>query len=153
MRGIYYLKFIIIGFFVFQSLFSVFYESISGEQNIFPIYTWKIFHPRPDKYLTDYVMSIHKIDAEKFDPPVTDLNFIAENFPHIRTYTLTRKMGSLNKENPLRERTVKNINSMLLKEKSHVRWGVVERKFNPIELFWEGKVIYRKEIKIFDAKK
>ena len=153
MRSIYYLKLIIIGFFILQSLFSVFYESISGDQNIFPLYTWKIFHPRPDKYLTDRIISIHQIDDEIFNPPVIDLKFVAKKFPHIRTYTLTRKMSSLDKDNPMREETIKNIDSMLLRKNFYVRWGIVERKYNPIKLFWEGKVIYQKELGIFDAKK
>ncbi len=153
MKSIYHLKFIIVCFFILQSLFSVFYESISGQQNIFPIYTWRIFHPRPDKYLTDYIISIHEIDDEVFDPPVIDLNFVRRKFPHIMTYTLTRKIGSLDENNPLRKKIIENINSMLLKEKSYVRWGVVERRYNPIELFWEGKVIHQKAIEIFDAKR
>ncbi len=98
-------------------------------------------------------MSIHRIDGEFFDPSVIDLNFIAKRFPHIRTYTLSRKMRSLEKNNPLRKKTIDNINAMLLRKNSHVRWGVVKRKYNPIELFWHGRVIYQNEIEIFHAKK
>lgn len=153
MKSIYQLKLVIVGFFVLQSFFSIFYKSLSSNNNAFPLYTWRVFHPRPDKYLIDHVMSIHRIDNETFNPPIINLIFIKERFPHMRIYALTTKIISLNRGNPLRKKTIKNINTMLLKKNYHIRWGVVERKYNPIELFWRGKVIYQKGIETFDAKK
>lgn len=153
MKSIRLLKSIMIVFFLIQSLFSLFYESFFKEQNIFPFYTWKIFVNRPSKYLVRDTLSIHKIDDKIFNPPVTGLNFIGVYFPHIEIYNLYGKIHHLRGNNSMKRKTVENINALFLKEKFHVRWALVERKFNPIELFLKNKAIYQKEIEIFDAKK
>ena len=104
-------------FFFCQTFFSICGDAIWHTQNFYPFYTWKIFHTRPDKYLTSYWIGIHGIDGKIYDPPIIDLNFVEKEFPSLRKYTLARKLNDYGTDHN-KDSVLQNLNEMFLQDHS-----------------------------------
>lgn len=143
MKKVNHLKILILLFFSSQLLFSIFFEYFTYSNNLYPLYTWKIFHTQPDKILKNAEIYIHQIDDVVFNPPQKGAPFVEQSFPQIRLYTFVRKLQDYTEHIEKREKVIMELNRLFTKDHPHslVVWEISEQKFNPIDFFWKKKLI------------
>ena len=132
----------------------MFAEDLFQIQNIFPIYTWKIFHTRPDKIWTRHFLLVHQIDGKSFVPPA-DILELQEIFPSINMYTFSQKIRNLglNYWSNQREYYVQVINENFKSDHQHIEWELVEKKFNVILYHLHKETLYSKSLGLFQYEK
>jgi len=148
------LKIFLFCFFIFQTSFTLFYEEFFDSENLFPIFNWKIFHPRPDKIWTQYFVYINEVDGQTFDPS-KDILDLKHLFPNVNIYTLTEKIHNLGLSfnNPDRQEFLDAINENLVRNHQQVNWVLVEKKFNVIQYYLNKDIISSQSLQHFLAKK
>lgn len=133
-------------FVVLQLIFSMFFEWITGNINLYPAYTWRIFHTQPDKYLVNREIYIHQIDNKIFNPPQRGSIFIEKMFPRIRIYEFTKKVQDYAGDKEARKNVVLEFDRLFTLDHPHdvVVWEIREQLFNPIDFFWKNELIDEK---------
>lgn len=134
---------ILIAFFILQTTFSLFYEFFTGQQNIYPLYTWRIFHTQPDKILSNNEIYVHQIDNQIFDPPQKGVLFVETTFPQVKIYTFSKKLQDYTGSSDQRDKVIQEINRLFTKDHPHqkVVWEISTQTFNPIDFYWKNQLI------------
>jgi len=152
MRQIHRLKIGLCLFALVQLGWSMFGLQMTGTQNIFPLYTWQIFHTQPDRFLTRYFLFIHAVNGKPLTEP-TDVFEAQRLFPSINMYSLSQKIhrnGEL-LETAERERAIAHFNSLLLTDTGSVVWEVREIEFEVIAYFNSKEVRQVRSLGIYEA--
>lgn len=128
-------------FVVGQFLFSSLYQPLADSANFYPAYTWKIFHTQPDRFIHHNEIYFYKIDAQEFSPPLKGIPAVEEHFPHIVKYEFSRKVQLYTRGSESRASVIAHFNRLFTQKNQHVVWEISEKKFNPIEYYWQKKII------------
>ena len=133
-------------FVVIQLLFSMFFELITGNINLYPAYTWRIFHTQPDKYLVNHEIYIHQIDNTTYEPPQKGVLFVEKMFPKIKIYNFTKKVQDYAGDDETRRNVIHEFNRLFTLDHPHdvVIWEIREQVFNPIDFFWKNVLVDEK---------
>ncbi|MBY0384023.1 hypothetical protein K2X05_02600 [bacterium] len=131
---------------IIQILFSIFFEFLTDSINLYPLYTWRIFHTQPDKKITNYEIYIHQIDNVIFNPPKRGAAFVEEIFPKIKTYTFVKKLRDYDADVPRRSRLINELEHLFTEDQIHnlVIWEISKQQFNPIDFYWKHRLIDEK---------
>ncbi len=126
-----------------QLIFSLFFELATGSINLYPAYTWRIFHTQPDKYLVNHEIYIHQIDTTKFDPPKKGSVFVEKSFPRIKIYDFAKKLQDYAADDRSRTYVISEFDRLFTADHPHevVVWEISEQTFNPIDFFWKNELI------------
>jgi hypothetical protein len=121
-------------------------EDFTGKQNFFPVYSWKIFHPQPDRYLRRFFVYIHEMDGRKLDAP-TDYYDLKDQFPHTNQYTINEKINDLGYAGSEEEkaRLAGFIDDSLGRDHPIV-WELVEIKYEVISFYLNGTFVEKKTL-------
>lgn len=151
-------SYLIASIFVLQLFFSLFYESFTGKRNLYPFYTGKIFHPRPDKYMVRHRGYVFKIDDVELKQPLDLLNYKVWHsyFPNMDRYTMSRKLHRLgeyikHKNTCLAKKEKEEIDEILLQNHKFVEWELFRLTVDPIEFIQNEKIEKKKFIKRYES--
>ncbi len=114
-------------------------------QNIFPIYTWQIFHTVPEKFMERYYIMLLSDEGVPYEPPI-DIFDVQSQFPQADMYTLSNKIVELGvaiTQHYDVQGTLRNVTNELRKDKKHLRWELIEVKYNVIDFYVDKSIVSR----------
>ncbi len=128
-------------FFVFQTFFSQFAKQLFSTSNVYPFFTWKIFHTEPTKTLFRYFVYVNAIDTVPLPAP-KDLLSMKREFSGINFYTLPEKISVAGQKYQYRNDSsgIEHLNGLLRQFRNHVSWELRKVEFDPIEFWATGQV-------------
>lgn len=133
-----------------QFVFMVSYTPITGEYDLFPLFTWNIFRPYPAKYQDRFEMFFTNINGIQMNPTrMADLDH--SYFPHINQYDFSDKVDKagvaiVRKDEEDQSRLVEQIERSLLEGNLRVSFYIKQMWFEPITFLKEGRVQSEKVI-------
>lgn len=133
-------EWVVYTFFLLQFTFSMFGERLLRTQNIYPFYTWKIFHPQPDKYLINSFVYIYALDDTTFPEP-KDVFDIQSLFPSVNMYTLSKKINVAGDDfgQPRSNKAIEEIKEALKSDHKSIVWELRRVKFEVIDYYISHK--------------
>ena len=133
-------------FVIAQTLFSSFYQLATDTINLYPAYTWKIFHTQPDRFIEYHEVLFHQIDDQVFIPPLKGLSVVEKAFPHISTYEFSRKAHLYARSDSHRQKVIEEFQQLFTRNRDLVVWEIQEFTFNPVDYYWNKKVVSEKAL-------
>ena len=145
MKSLYFFKSFVAFVFLFQILFTVGYPIIAGKHDLFPLFTWDIFHTKPRKTYDIYPLTFLEIDHETLESPLTLVEAYNSGLLKVNVrYEILRKSSDLghaivneNQDEVLA--ITKDIEQLLLANHESIRYRLDYLKVQPREYFLYGK--------------
>ena len=152
MKAVHNYKFFLAIFFFYQVAFSMAGEQLFHTQNIFPIYTWQIFHTEPNRNLGRTLLFVKTIDGQPLEAP-TDILDLQKSFPNINIYEFSQKVHVAGMRDELSQEDLNNIKEMLLLDHSSVTFELKRITFDPIEYYTRRGITSEVSLGAFEATK
>lgn len=129
-------------------LFMLTYYPLTGEKNLYPLFTWHIFRPEPIRYVDHNQLLITSIDGKDLLPP-QEIIYLKDKFPNIDIYKFAGKVHELSSVERRGDQQKMNylmddIEKELLKKHKNIGYKVVRLIINPIRFVVSGEKIEEK---------
>ena len=142
------LKLITFIYAIIQFSFMLFYTPLTGSFDLFPLFTWNIFRPYPDKPVWHHVILIKEINGIVIVPPREIVHLPIASFKNISFYSYTHRIqmwgeALKNKDNAKALEIKREIDEDFLVFNQNLIYSLEKIKINPIDYKIKGETLER----------
>lgn len=117
--------------------------TFTGQNEVYPLYTWRIFKPYPEKYMRHAQILIHSLRGQKLDPPQNVLKIKAP-FPRFSAYHLSTLTYDYMEHDYDRNKIQPRIEQDLLNWYGPLEYEIREYNIDPVIFIRDNKYISSK---------